>query len=198
MELTPGGFVVERGVISAEAPMPTSEAAVPDLEAAAPETVEAVVEQTPAETTPLPPDEQGPMGSSVTVNATIAAVGLGPMNPPPSMVDVPIVAADTNVSVPPYILPPAEAYAGQELRMITVILRPGLDKVRDNLRLRQCYGILISYSGHDRFALQIFERSRGYRIEFPNYTTMFCAELVARLGSIVGADNVIVEPLRLH
>ncbi len=82
--------------------------------------------------------------------------------------------------------------------MITVILRPGVDKVRDNLRLRQCYGILISYSGHDRFALQIFERSRGYRIEFPNYTTMFCAELVARLGSIVGADNVIVEPLRLH
>jgi hypothetical protein len=99
---------------------------------------------------------------------------------------------------PPYILPPAEAYAGQELRMITVILRPGVDKVRDNLRLRQCYGILISYSGHDRFALQIFERTRGYRIEFPNYTTTFCAELVARLGSIVGADNVIVEPLRLH
>ena len=57
--------------------------------------------------------------------------------------------------------------------MITVILRPGADKVRDNLRLRQCYGILISYSGHDRFALQIFERSRGYRIEFPNYTTTY-------------------------
>ena len=79
-----------------------------------------------------------------------------------------------------------------------VILRPGSDKVRDNLRLRQCYGILISYSGHDRFALQIFERSRGYRIEFPNYTTMHCPELVARLASIVGVDNIIVEPLRLH
>ena len=50
----------------------------------------------------------------------------------------------------------------------------------------------------DKNRPQIFERSRGYRIEFPNYTTMFCAELVARLGSIVGADNVIVEPLRLH
>jgi len=240
MEITPGGFVVERGVISAEAPMPGGpflrtpissslnnevpafgtdvpapgdkvspigetpvgstaiEAAAPTLEAAAPETLEAVVEQPPADTTPLPPDEQGPTSSSVIVDATIASMGLEPVAPPPSNVDVPIIAADTNISVPPYILPPAEAYAGQELRMITVILRPGLDKVRDNLRLRQCYGILISYSGHDRFALQIFERSRGYRIEFPNYTTMFCPELLARLGSIVGADNVIVEPLRLH
>jgi len=70
--------------------------------------------------------------------------------------------------------------------------------VRDNLRLRQCYGILISYSGHDRFALQIFERSRGYRIEFPNYTTSYSPELLARLTSIVGSDNIIVEPLRLH
>jgi hypothetical protein len=50
----------------------------------------------------------------------------------------------------------------------------------------------------DKNRPQIFERSRGYRIEFPNYTTMFCPELLARLGSIVGADNVIVEPLRLH
>jgi DNA polymerase-3 subunit alpha len=102
------------------------------------------------------------------------------------------------ITVPPYILPPAEAYAGQDLHMITVILRPCADKVRDNLRLRQCYGILISYSGHDRFALQIFEHNRGYRIEFPNYTTLFSPELIGRLSSIVGVDNVIVEPLRLH
>ncbi|OGO26490.1 MAG: hypothetical protein A2136_10845 [Chloroflexi bacterium RBG_16_54_11] len=100
--------------------------------------------------------------------------------------------------VPPYILPPAEAYPGEDLHMITVILRPGSDRVRDNLRLRQCYGILISYSGHDRFALQIFERNRGYRIEFPNYTTLFSPELIGRLASIVGSVNVIVEPLRLH
>jgi hypothetical protein len=110
----------------------------------------------------------------------------------------PLVAAETLVPAPPYILPPAEVYAGEDLHMITVILRTGYDKVRDNLRLRQCYGILISYSGHDRFALQIFERSKGYRVEFPNYTTTFCSELVSRLAGIVGAENVIVEPLRLH
>jgi len=113
---------------------------------------------------------------------------------PISRTEVPSLAT----AVPPYILPPAEAYAGQDLHMITVILRTCTDKVRDNLRLRQCYGILISYSGHDRFALQIFERNRGYRIEFPNYTTLFSPELIGRLASIVGADNIIVEPLRLH
>jgi hypothetical protein len=108
------------------------------------------------------------------------------------------VASEPGFAVPPYILPPAEIYAGEDLHMITVILRTCTDKMRDNLHLRQCYGILISYSGHDRFALQIFERNRGYRIEFPNYTTAFSPELIGRLASIVGADNVIVEPLRLH
>jgi hypothetical protein len=142
-----------------------------------------------------------PAGDGITISSptTVVAAVIEPTaSPPPSVVDMPIVAGESTITAPPYILPPTEAYAGQELHMITVILRPGGDKVRDNLRLRQCYGILISYSGHDRFAVQIFERSRGYRIEFPNYTTTYCAELVARLGRIVGQDNVIVEPLRLH
>jgi DNA polymerase-3 subunit alpha len=207
MELTPGGFIVERGVISAEAPIPA-------IESPAPEALQAIVE-TPAEVdtldltleseapttgeevtsagVDLPADEGESLSNAITMGGAMAGVSLEAVTTPP-----PIVPGETNVSVPPYVLPPAEAYAGQELHMITVILRPGLDKVRDNLRLRQCYGILISYSGHDRFALQIFERSRGYRIEFPNYTTTYCAELVARLASIVGADNVIIEPLRLH
>jgi hypothetical protein len=89
-------------------------------------------------------------------------------------------------------------YAGEDLHMITVVLRPGSDKVRDNLRLRQAYGILISYPGHDRFALQIFERGRGYRVEFPNFTTGLCPELLARLQGLVGADNILVEPLTIQ
>ena len=249
IEITPGGFVVERGVISAEAPMPS-------IEAAAAEIVEAITQAPPILATPLPPDVEGPGNEVVTIGspalrADVPILGdegphVGITNPavmasestgglimkadistlgdagphidtttvPPyisnalSNTEAPALDAEVPASrpegpnvgtiVPPYILPPTEAYAGQELHMITVILRPGVDKVRDNLRLRQCYGILISYSGHDRFALQIFERSRGYRIEFPNYTTTHCAELIARLASIVGADNVIVEPLRLH
>jgi hypothetical protein len=98
----------------------------------------------------------------------------------------------------PYILSPAAVYAGEDLHMITVVLRPGNDKVRDNLRLRQAYGILISYPGHDRFALQIFERGRGYRVEFPNFTTGLCPELLARLQGLVGAENVLVEALTIQ
>jgi hypothetical protein len=178
-------------VLEAEPAMPQMDASVTPLP---------TVVSSPAHT------QQAPTGNALAAGVTIASVPLEtPVSPP---VEAPILVTelpsgrpptpDSGIVVPPYILPPAEAYAGQDLHMITVILRPCADKVRDNLRLRQCYGILISYSGHDRFALQIFERSRGYRIEFPNYTTLFSAELVGRLASIVGADNVIVEPLRLH
>ena len=97
----------------------------------------------------------------------------------------------------PYILSPMPA-GGQDIHMVTVLLRPGIDKVRDNLRLRQAYGILISYPGSDRFALQIFERGRGYRIEFPNFTTGLCPELLARLYALVGTENIIVEELTLQ
>jgi DNA polymerase-3 subunit alpha len=221
MEVAPGGFVIERGVIATDVPIPVIEAASstitrPDTAVTAEsdedlaieasvfedtleQPAEEVISSPPAEERPGSPllDIQESAGDIITIGGPIAGVTLEPVVVPAPAADMPLTP-DTNVSVPPFILPPAEAYAGQELRMITVILRPGTDKVRDNLRLRQCYGILISYSGHDRFALQIFERSRGYRIEFPNYTTSYSAELVARLASIVGADNIIVEPLRLH
>jgi hypothetical protein len=152
-------------------------------------------------TEPEPTKTSGPgiSANPPAVGLTLAAVPLEPAveslraEIPAPRDEPPLVGVS-----PPYILPPAEVYAGEDLHMITVILRTCSDKVRDNLRLRQCYGILISYSGHDRFALQIFERNRGYRIEFPNYTTLYSPELVGRLASIVGVDNVIVEPLRLH
>jgi hypothetical protein len=214
MEITPGGFVVERGVISAEAPMPMENGSELSTVSSEPPVEEQTglrlaVNSEPSRssgetldisTETLPTFEIEQVNNTVTVGVGLAA-SLEPVESPPAS-EATILGAEVphveTTTTPPYILPPTEAYAGQELHMITVILRPGVDKVRDNLRLRQCYGILISYSGHDRFALQIFERSRGYRIEFPNYTTMHCSELVARLASIVGADNIIVEPLRLH
>jgi hypothetical protein len=174
------------------------------------ETVELPPASVPGILTSSTPPMQKPVDAPPAVGTGLAPVPLVPDVPP----EIPLLAVDLSpaATIPsqpgitgepnraglPYILPPAEAYAGQDLHMITVILRCGPDKVRDNLRLRQCYGIMISYSGHDRFALQIFERNRGYRIEFPNYTTLFSSELVGRLASIVGADNVIVEALRLH
>lgn len=82
-----------------------------------------------------------------------------------------------------------------EIQMLTITLRSCGDKVRDQLRLRQIYGTLISYPGLDRFAFQIYEHGRGYRIEFPNFTTHICPELQERLKRFVGQENVLVEPL---
>jgi DNA polymerase-3 subunit alpha len=208
LEIAPGGFVVERGVIANDVPMPpmeTEAAEVTAIEIEAPEASEDIhmietssTDEAGGVINPAQPDEAASLVNTVTIGGAMAGVAFEPVVVPTPGVDLPLSTPDTTIAAPPYILPPVEAYAGQELRMITVILRPGADKVRDNLRLRQCYGILISYSGHDRFALQIFERSRGYRIEFPNYTTSYSPELLARLASIVGTDNIIVEPLRLH
>ena len=95
----------------------------------------------------------------------------------------------------PYILSPtpvADVEAGQ---MITVVMRTCGDKVRDNLRLRQAFGVLFSYPGEDRFAFQVFERGRGYRIEFPNFTTGLCPELIGLLHRMVGEENLRIEPL---
>ncbi|RMF45605.1 MAG: DNA polymerase III subunit alpha, partial [Anaerolineae bacterium] len=83
---------------------------------------------------------------------------------------------------------------GQSVRMVRVVMRSTGDALRDKLRVRRVYGVLFSYPGEDRFAFQIFEGERGYLVEFPNFTTGVCPELLERLRFIVGAENVIVEP----
>ena len=121
-------------------------------------------------------------------------MAIPPVSPVPSE-----VSSEPPAMVYPYIISPTPAVdEGGPIHMITVVMRPSADKVRDNLRIRQAYGTLISYPGNDRFALQVFERGRGYLVEFPNFTTGLCPELVARLGDLVGADNVRVETLTLH
>ena len=81
--------------------------------------------------------------------------------------------------------------------MITVVMRSCGDKVRDNLRLRKAFGVLFSYPGNDRYAFLVYERSRGFRVEFPNFTTGLCPELIARLSELVGAENVLVETITI-
>ena len=79
--------------------------------------------------------------------------------------------------------------------MVTIVLRSSQDKVRDNLRIRQIYGTLIAFPGNDRFALHVFERGHGYLIEFPNFTTKVCPELISRLNKFIPADQLRVEPI---
>jgi hypothetical protein len=163
------------------------------------------VQAAPVADEPPPPEfiedpEETPAGANQRPAPSPAA------SQPPGQVEtgqrlVPLPAGPDAEQFPPrvpYILSPLPAGSREDIHMVTVILRPGVDKVRDNLRLRQAYGILISYPGSDRFALQIFERGRGYRIEFPNFTTGLCPELLARLYAIVSPENVIVEELTLQ
>jgi hypothetical protein len=60
------------------------------------------------------------------------------------------------------------------------------------------FGVLFSYPGNDRFAFVVYERGRGYRIEFPNFTTGLSPDLTSRLHQMMGAENVRIEPLLLH
>jgi DNA polymerase-3 subunit alpha len=95
---------------------------------------------------------------------------------------------------PPYLVPPYPS-DGEAVYMLTILLRPSRDKVRDNIRIRQIYGTLITYPGKDRFAFQVFERGRGYLIEFPNFTTGLCPELINRLKAFIPAEQVRIEPI---
>jgi hypothetical protein len=79
--------------------------------------------------------------------------------------------------------------------MVTLVLRSMGDKTRDVLRLRRIHGTVMSYPGNDRFAFHVFERGRGYLVEFPNFTTGVCPELVAKLQFLVGPENVRVESI---
>ncbi len=118
----------------------------------------------------------------------------------PTSTSMPIVAdsevnlqPDRLAGIPQYLVPPGTSLDSDAVHMITVVLRTSGDKTRDVLRLRRMHGILMSYPGNDRFAFQVFERERGYLVEFPNFTTGLCPELVTRLRVLVGTDNVTVE-----
>jgi DNA polymerase-3 subunit alpha len=97
--------------------------------------------------------------------------------------------------LPAYLVTTPAATDSDKVKMITIILRSSHDKVRDNLRIRQIYGTLITYPGKDRFAFHVFERSHGYLIEFPNFTTRVCPELLSRLKSFIHSDEVRVEDI---
>ncbi|MEJ2597564.1 MAG: hypothetical protein P8Z00_04485 [Anaerolineales bacterium] len=79
--------------------------------------------------------------------------------------------------------------------MLTIALRSTGDKTRDVLRLRRIHGMITSYPGNDRFAFHVFERGRGYLLEFPNFTAGLTPELLERLKSLLGAENLRLETI---
>ncbi|MEW6717870.1 MAG: DNA polymerase III subunit alpha [Chloroflexota bacterium] len=101
--------------------------------------------------------------------------------------------------LPPYIIPPkTRTETGDSPRMITIILRASEDNTRDVLRLRRAYGILSAYPGEDHFAFYILEGERSFLIEFPNFTTGVCDDLLDRLHKLVNPENVRVEPITIQ
>jgi DNA polymerase-3 subunit alpha len=104
---------------------------------------------------------------------------------------------DSDVNIPGYILPAPgpEGTSSRNPQMIRVVIRSGRDGVRDILRLRRIYGVLISYPGNDSFSLYVIEGHRGYLLEFPNDSTGDCEELRTRLMETAGVDNIRIEPI---
>jgi hypothetical protein len=91
-----------------------------------------------------------------------------------------------------------ELQSDGETRMITIMLESTGDRQRDSLRLRRVHGLLTSFPGHDHFAFLLYEASRRYHLEFPNFTTGYCPELHGQLVDLLGEDVVRVEPLRIQ
>ncbi|UCD99239.1 MAG: DNA polymerase III subunit alpha [Chloroflexota bacterium] len=97
--------------------------------------------------------------------------------------------------LPQYLVSPLVSKDSDQVQMITIVLRSSHDRLRDNLRIRQIYGTLIAYPGNDRFAFHVFERGHGYLIEFPNFTTQVCPDLLSRLKAFIPADQLRIEPI---
>ena len=99
---------------------------------------------------------------------------------------------------PPFLVSPITTPSANSIHMITVVMRASGDKTRDVLRMRRIHWIVMSYPGDDRFAFQVYERGQGYLVEFPNFSTGMCSELVAKLQKLVGTENVRIESITFH
>ena len=80
-------------------------------------------------------------------------------------------------------------------RLITVAVRPNGSLERDKRRLKNIHGVLISFPGKDKFSLQIFEGHKGHLIDFPNYNTRICDEMLARLKTVLGNEEWRIEEI---
>jgi len=140
---------------------------------------------------------QEPIGAD-----TLSTRGDESIQPAPSSPQVPgllnspdeLSGIERPVALPAFLVPPGAA-EHEKIHMITVVLRSTGDQARDVLRIRRIHGTMMSYPGRDRFAFQVFERGRGYLVEFPNFTTGLCSELINRLHGLVSPEDIRVEPI---
>ncbi len=156
------------------------------------------VEPNPPGPEPVGPSVPGPSNLSTTVEPVseyprtpVIASSPGIISPSgqPNLMDRLVRPAQ-------FLVPPAaEGEEGGSVYMLTVILRSSGDKARDVLRLRRIHGMITSFPGRDRFGFHVFEKGRGYLLEFPNFTVGVCPELIGRLGQVVGQENLRVDTI---
>lgn len=100
---------------------------------------------------------------------------------------------------PKLIVPPpkpaSEAREERPAQMLSITLKANGDRIRDQLKIQRIFGLLITHPGNDHFAFYVFEGSKSYLVEFPNYTTHVHDELLAALQEISGVESVQVEPI---
>lgn len=172
----------------------------------------------PSSKTGLAPD------STTLVFEMTPSAGAGPSEPPAILAESdPAAAVQTSpAALPnptsrlkepppsggPYIIPPLESrkaapgrleQVSQEMpRMLTLILRTSGDKNRDVRRIKSVYGQILSSPGGDHFSFMMFENGHYFLVEFPNETTGITVELVRKLESLLGTENVRVEAIKLQ
>jgi len=133
--------------------------------------------------------------SKLVVESAPISVSAKPEIPPVVLDPAQISREEPLAERPAYLVSPVIPQSEGNVRMLTIVLRSTGDKTRDVLRLRRIHGIVTSYPGNDRFAFRVFERNRGYLLEFPNHTIGICAELSTRLSALLGAEQISIEPI---
>jgi DNA polymerase-3 subunit alpha len=147
--------------------------------------------------------EPAPLEKNGTIDQQPAGKSVIESAPEPQV--APAVVEKTADTFPVIVPPPARSMAANGLstlvaedhppQLVTILLRPSNDKLRDLRRIQRLHGTFISHPGKDHFTFHIFEEGKGHLIEFPNDTTHVCAELLDKLKGMVGAENIRLEPI---
>jgi DNA polymerase-3 subunit alpha len=155
----------------------------------------ASIESRPSESQPISEAQQAAPPSDPSGQKTVISA------PPPAPVvkteNAALPGAQEQSRFAGYLISPTVVVEDESgtVRMLTIALRSTGDKTRDVLRLRRIHGMITTYPGNDRFAFHVFERGRGYLLEFPNFTFGLNPELFERLKSLLGAENLRVETI---
>jgi DNA polymerase-3 subunit alpha len=139
------------------------------------------------------PERHAPARAAPSIPAP-AASGSAPNTAPSTAAPSPVATPIPPPTAAPFLVAPRSS-AESQISMLTIVLRSTGDKIRDVLRLRRIHAIITSYPGEDRFAFQVFEGGKGYRLEFPNFSIGINNDMIGRVAQLIGQENILREPI---